>query len=62
MWDILSTYTGNNVLVTIIPEAEVIPADLVLLHEHGDHYSLQTSATCTPDELNFRLSTFLADK
>ena len=62
MWDILSTYAEDNVFVTIIPEAEAIPADLVLLHEHGDNYSLQTSGPCTPDELNSRLSTFLADK
>jgi hypothetical protein len=40
MWDILSSRKGvTNILE--IPAGTPIPKDLVLLHEHGDHYSLQ---------------------
>ena len=40
MWDIVSSRAGiTNVLE--IPEGVKIPEGLVLLHEHGDHYSLQ---------------------
>lgn len=58
MWDILSTWSGKtNVLV--IPKDTVVPDDLVLIHEHGDHYSLQTSISRTPRDLNASLTKFM---
>lgn len=60
MWDILSTWAGRgktNVLV--IPQGTIIPDDLVLIHEHGDHYSLQTTISRTPRDLNSSLTKFM---
>ena len=42
-----------------IPMNTPIPENLILLHEHTDHYSLQSSIKCTPEELNDRLTKFL---
>jgi hypothetical protein len=59
MWDILSSYNSPRSKVTIVPEGAVLPDNLVLLHEHGDHYSLQTTEVCTLDQLNSRITKFL---
>lgn len=59
MWEILSLFQGS-VYVNIIPEGTVIPPDLVLYLERGDHFSLQTSKVCTPKELNLRLTEFMS--
>jgi hypothetical protein len=36
-----NTYIGPNG-ASLLQEETTIPNDLVLLHEHGDHYSLQS--------------------
>ncbi len=59
MWDILGRF-NNKVEIQIIPAGTPIPSELVLCHEHGDHYSLQTSEPVTPKVLNERLTAFLA--
>ncbi len=61
MWDIL-TQTKGKAMVAIIPKDTVIPPELILCHEHGDHFSLQTAVPATPKELNNRLTKFLEDK
>ncbi len=61
MWDILSRF-NNRAEIQIIPKNALIPPELVLCLEHGDHYSLQTSEPVNPKELNARLNAFLADK
>jgi len=40
---------------TKIPEE----LNLILVHEHTDHYSLQTSVECTEEDLNLRLNKFI---
>ncbi|EFC44493.1 predicted protein [Naegleria gruberi] len=54
---ILAHYKKKVGLI-LIPEGVAIPDDLVLIHEHTDHYSLQTSVPCTEDELNAKLNHF----
>ena len=57
--DILATYTGKCNIV-FVPENTAIPEGLVLIHEHGDHFSLQTTVSITPASLNKKMTTFLA--
>ena len=62
LWDILSSYAAPNIYVFVVPQGVHIPHDLILLHERGDHFSLQTSIPCSPQNLNSRLSDFMSDK
>ncbi|KAL9652489.1 hypothetical protein ABK040_000061 [Willaertia magna] len=55
---ILAHYKKKVGLV-LIPEGTIVPKDLVLIHEHSDHYSLQTTNICTEEELNERINYFL---
>ena len=36
-----------------------MPEGLVLVHEHTDHYSVQTSEPCTLPELNAKITALL---
>lgn len=45
MWDILTTFSGKFFIIKI-PKDTKLPDDLVLMLEHGDHYSLQTAGYC----------------
>ena len=56
--EIIANFRGNCIFV--VPKDTPIPDDLVLLHEHSDHYSLQTSVPCTEKQLNQRLQTFFS--
>jgi len=42
----------------LIPKGVVVPEGLVLIHEHTDHYSLQTTTSCSEDEMNAKLNHF----
>jgi hypothetical protein len=57
--EILAGMRGE-VSVCEVPEGAPIPAGLVLVHEHTDHFSMQTSVPCTPRELNEKLTSFIA--
>jgi hypothetical protein len=57
--DILEHYSKSS-KIFVIPENTVLEEYFVLLHEHGDHYSLQTSVACTPKVLNERMTEFLS--
>lgn len=48
----------KKVGLILIPKDTVVPDGLVLIHEHTDHYSLQTTNVCTEDELNAKLNAF----
>ncbi|KAF2760178.1 hypothetical protein EJ05DRAFT_274469 [Pseudovirgaria hyperparasitica] len=37
-----------------------IPADLILVHEHTDHYSLQAATEMSLEQLNTKITSFLA--
>lgn len=39
--EVLANFRGDH--VSIIPAETPLPLEFVLLHEHSDHYSLQTS-------------------
>ena len=54
----LVAHRRGDARVVLIPGGTPMPPGLVLLHEHSDHYSLQTSAPCKPAELNARLNAF----
>jgi hypothetical protein len=54
--EIIANFRGNCIFV--VPKDTPIPDDLILLHEHSDHYSLQTSSPCTERQLNQRLQNF----
>lgn len=58
-YEILAGMKGE-VSVCEIPRGEEIPAGLVLVHEHSDHYSMQTDIPCTAKELNKKLTEFLS--
>ncbi|CAF0780093.1 unnamed protein product [Brachionus calyciflorus] len=47
--------------IYIIKEGVQLPENLVLLHEHTDHYSLQTTIACKEEDLNKRLTRFLKE-
>lgn len=57
--DILENRPKNTV-VTILPKGLKIPDSLVLIHEFGDHFSLQTTSPITPAALNTTMSNFLS--
>lgn len=60
MWDIVSSRRGiTNVLE--IPDGVMIPEGLVLLHEHGDHYSLQCTKPIKRKALEGLMNQFIAD-
>lgn len=55
---ILPLLSGEHIF--IIPAGTVIPTGLQLLHEYGDHYSLQAAEDCSLKELNQMLTEFLS--
>lgn len=59
MWEILSTQTGV-VKVIEIPEGTHLPPDMVILHEHTDHYSLQTTKSIKPSVFSKNVTEFLS--
>jgi hypothetical protein len=55
----LSNWNGKKNIICI-PKDTIIPEKLVLLHEFGDHYSLQTTEICTKEELEDRMNKFIS--
>ena len=47
-------------LVHEVPANTPLPPELVVLHEHSDHYSVQPAVTMTPSALNAALTAWLA--
>lgn len=58
MYEILSE-TGPKASVREVPEGTAIPEGLVLIHEHTDYYSMQTTAPCSVEDLKRKLDKFL---
>lgn len=54
---IMSGYSRGRVFE--VPEGTPLPSELVLLHEHSDHYALQPTACMTLEALNAALTGFL---
>jgi hypothetical protein len=57
---LIGTFKARNTLVFEVPAGTPLPPELVLLHEHSDHYALQPAQRMTLVELNDSLSKFLA--
>lgn len=51
---------GDEVRIFEVPVGTPIPPELVLLHERGDHYSMQPAKVMPAAELNSRLTAWLA--
>ncbi|KAF1847281.1 uncharacterized protein K460DRAFT_425937 [Cucurbitaria berberidis CBS 394.84] len=57
--NLIGDYKGSQVVVYSIPAGTQLPDDLVLIHEFGDHYSLQAARDMPLSELNQKITTFL---
>jgi hypothetical protein len=57
---IVGTFKSRNPMVFEVPQGAPLPHELLLLHEHSDHYALQPSQSMKLAELNAVLSRFLA--
>ena len=55
---ILDEFKGTPTIYTLIPGLK-LPDDLIILHEHTDHYSLQLRVPMTLEAFNARLTEFL---
>ncbi|KAL2404403.1 hypothetical protein ABEF93_004288 [Exophiala dermatitidis] len=53
-WCIFATEYENSAI-----PGTTLPEDLILIHERGEHYSLQASREMTLDELNAEVTSFL---
>ncbi len=59
MKEIVAKWKGEKDRVYHLYEGMVLPEGLVILHEHSDHYSLQTTEPCTLPELNAKITELL---
>ncbi|KAI0427788.1 hypothetical protein F5Y09DRAFT_22533 [Xylaria sp. FL1042] len=57
--DLVKAFKGSNVVVFAIPEGTPLPPDLILVHEHTDHYSLQAAKQMPLDDLNKKIDAFV---
>jgi hypothetical protein len=57
---IIGTFRGKGARVFEVPSGTAIPPELVLLHEHSDHYAMQPAEAMTLKRLNSALTAFLA--
>ncbi|MCJ1364640.1 hypothetical protein MMC16_003754 [Acarospora aff. strigata] len=58
---LVTTFKGSNVIIYSVPAGTKLPGDLLLVHEHCDHYSLQAATEMTVEELNSKITTFLTN-
>eukprot|EP01087_Luapelamoeba_hula_P007389 TRINITY_DN1816_c0_g1_i1.p2 TRINITY_DN1816_c0_g1~~TRINITY_DN1816_c0_g1_i1.p2 ORF type:complete len:119 (-),score=14.60 TRINITY_DN1816_c0_g1_i1:37-393(-) len=56
--EVIRNFRGRHTTVYRLPQDTPIPDDLILLHEHTDHFSLQCAVPMTLSELNKKLTTF----
>ncbi|KAG9252688.1 uncharacterized protein F5Z01DRAFT_222722 [Emericellopsis atlantica] len=56
---LVENFKGSNVTVYAVPEGTQLPDDLILVHEHTDHYSLQPAVDMPLSELNEKITAFL---
>eukprot|EP00052_Salpingoeca_macrocollata_P033836 m.9700 g.9700 ORF g.9700 m.9700 type:complete len:149 (-) comp5621_c0_seq1:86-532(-) len=58
MFKVLNSFSGSPLVIELQVGLR-LPSHFVLLHEHSDHYSLQTTEPVTLDQLNERMTEFL---
>jgi len=56
--EIVANFRGSNIFV--LPKGLELPTELNLLHEHSDHYSMQTSMPVSLAALNRRLTELMS--
>ena len=59
MVEILKGFKGNPRVYALL-EGMTLPEGLIVLHEHSDHYSMQTTKPITLDELNEKMTQLLS--
>ncbi|KIW37676.1 uncharacterized protein PV06_10313 [Exophiala oligosperma] len=59
---LVRSFRAPVVLIYHILQGTTLPEDLILIHERGEHYSLQASREMTLDELNSEVTSFLNDE
>ena len=57
---IVASFRGGKPSILEVPAGTAIPPELVLLHEHSDHYSVQPASPMTLAQLNTALTRFLS--
>ncbi|TPX30287.1 hypothetical protein SeMB42_g07935 [Synchytrium endobioticum] len=57
--ELIAGFRGRNTRIIPIPEGTVLPSEMVLLHEHSDHYSMQCDEPMSLPDLNNALTAFL---
>ncbi|KAK0463147.1 uncharacterized protein EV420DRAFT_1158643 [Desarmillaria tabescens] len=56
--ELVRTFRGKNTVIYRLPEGTKLPSDLVCLHEHTDHHSIQCAVPMTLRELNAKVTEF----
>ncbi|MCJ1340505.1 hypothetical protein MMC09_005801 [Bachmanniomyces sp. S44760] len=56
---LVSGFKGAKVVVYAVAAGTPLPDDLILVHEHTDHYSLQPAKEMSLPDLNGKITTFL---
>ncbi|KAI8820478.1 uncharacterized protein EV422DRAFT_496888 [Fimicolochytrium jonesii] len=57
--EVVRGFRGKNTTIWRIPAGTDLPPDLVLLHEHTDHHSIQCTRPMTLSELNKTITAFV---
>ncbi|MCJ1226393.1 hypothetical protein MMC12_003044 [Toensbergia leucococca] len=57
--NLVRNFKGKDVVVYSLPADTPLPDDLVFVHEHSDHYSLQAASEMSLEDLNNKLTQFL---
>ncbi|KAF2752698.1 hypothetical protein EJ05DRAFT_446385 [Pseudovirgaria hyperparasitica] len=56
---LIQNFKGSSIIVYSVPANTPLPPDLILVHEHTDHYSLQAATEMSLADLNQRITSFL---
>jgi hypothetical protein len=59
--EVVRNFRGKDITIYLVPEGTQLPSNLVLLHEHTDHYSIQTTEPVELEVLNDRITAFLQE-
>ncbi|KAF2177148.1 hypothetical protein K469DRAFT_604466 [Zopfia rhizophila CBS 207.26] len=58
--NLVQSFRGQSVVVYSVPAGTPLPEDLILVHEHTDHYSLQAAEGMSlTGKLNGKITSFL---
>ncbi|THC92161.1 hypothetical protein EYZ11_008376 [Aspergillus tanneri] len=56
--DLVKNFIGKDMIVYSVPLGTKLPDDLTLVHEKGDHFSLQPTREMTLEEFNSKINEF----